>query len=744
MTRWTSVLHGALLAIWLTSNAAFAVQPLLSSDFPADGDEFVGPFPSWLNVKTAYGAVGDGVADDTRAIQRALDQLGGADTRSPVLYFPSGTYRITSTLTLSFRVYVSLVGEDPETTTIAWDGGSGGTMLLVNGVAYSRVTRFTFNGNRRAAVAVEQSWDGTQPHFDTGNEYSDSRFIDVGFGIHGGFKDRGFAETSILRSRFVRNSKAGVALGNFNALDIWIWQSLFEDCNVGVTNDPGAGNYHVYQSVFRRSTTADLYMRNTGGFSARDNYSSRSAAFFLSPAINHPATVDIQRNTIVNPTGSTPIRLGNQGPGLVVDNTIISTAQAAGPAVSWRSLFGSDVVSIGNTLTMRTPLSVSGRLVSFDDRSITRPAQMPVEPILPPPRPNLRRTVFEVPRDADSATIQRAIDAATARANRSVVHFPFGVYPIDRTLTVSPGDVQLVGDGMSTTLRWSGARAGPVVHIAGPSRATLRELQVHGNSTVDAIVLHDVDQPGSRVSLNGVELREAETHSLLVRDLAEADVQLIDVGHAQAKGASFRVDGGQVTVFSGASSNNWLSYDITGGARVIVRDIWYEGSAAGGFAAIHGRANFTMQGSRVATTGAHPPSFDLRDLEGRVTVLTTTLDDRIVSTGNGERGNFLGLGILRDPRSPSYFSSSNVPAGRALLVNGRQQVEPGGLLNPGSRLVSDIGILDPDFIRTMLADTRANTGPTLNALTPGKSDVRLFRVWVSRGLTNLTIAGGPP
>ena len=39
-------------------------------------------------------------------------------------------------------------------------------------------------------------------------------------GVHGGFKGGGFAETSIRRSQFLRNSKAGVALGNFNALDL--------------------------------------------------------------------------------------------------------------------------------------------------------------------------------------------------------------------------------------------------------------------------------------------------------------------------------------------------------------------------------------------------------------------------------------------------------------------------------------------------------------------------------------------
>src|SRR5215469_818756 len=97
-------------------------------------EEFVGPVAGWANVKTNYGAAGDGVADDTAAIQNALNALG---PNNPTLYLPAGTYRITHTLSLAAQQYVNIVGQDPSSTTIIWGGSSGGTMLYINGVAFS-------------------------------------------------------------------------------------------------------------------------------------------------------------------------------------------------------------------------------------------------------------------------------------------------------------------------------------------------------------------------------------------------------------------------------------------------------------------------------------------------------------------------------------------------------------------------------------------------------------------------------
>ena len=83
-----------------------------------------GPTPSDPTIRTLqaklddiadvrdFGAKGDGAADDTEAINRALFQLYCRDTNSQVrrtLYFPAGTYRITESLIIP--TYAKLVGE---------------------------------------------------------------------------------------------------------------------------------------------------------------------------------------------------------------------------------------------------------------------------------------------------------------------------------------------------------------------------------------------------------------------------------------------------------------------------------------------------------------------------------------------------------------------------------------------------------------------------------------------------------
>lgn len=96
-----------------------------------------GPTPSAPVVRTVqaklddfasvrdFGAVGDGVTDDTAAINRALYQLYCRELNTEIrraLYFPAGTYKVTETIVIP--TYAKLIGEGAHCTFIYLDGSS--------------------------------------------------------------------------------------------------------------------------------------------------------------------------------------------------------------------------------------------------------------------------------------------------------------------------------------------------------------------------------------------------------------------------------------------------------------------------------------------------------------------------------------------------------------------------------------------------------------------------------------------
>ena len=356
---------------------------------------------------------------------------------------------------------------------------------------------------------------------------------------------------------------------------------------------------------------------------------------------------------------------------------------------------------------------------------------------------DLRRQVFEIEPGADAGAIQRVIDRAAERiGTRPVVHIPFGTFTVTRTLTIPSGDIQLVGDGYATVLKWAGADRGPVLRIAGPSKTTLRELQIDGATKADTIVVEGVDQPRARLYLEGVQVRSGSESNLFVDHLRNANVQLTDFGHAYApSGVSVKVLGGKLTIFSGASAGNSQSYEAADGAAVVLRDLWYEGDAPRGFANVHDQASFTMQASRVASPPiANVPAIAVTNLNGRVSIVTTHIDDRIGIAGNGTLAKVLGLGTLREYQETNYVEDTSAPPAAALMASARQRTKVQGRFSPGTLALRDSGTVEARFIRSMLADARADVLPApLGTLPAGVSDVRMFRVTAGNGLNNITL-----
>jgi hypothetical protein len=791
LTSGRPILFVMIAVLWFSVALAAMSAPATA----APGDEFVGPFPSWFNVQRDFGAKGDGVTDDTHAIQNALDALGSAG-HSPVLYIPSGTYRITETLTLVGGINLSIAGEDPRRTTLKWNGAQAGTILHVDAVAYSRFIRLTFDGGGKATMAVSQSESTTavatsrQTFFATGNEYSDDVFQNSEYGLRVGYNTSGDSEGTVLRCKFIDNSAAGFETENANALDWWIWDSIFQGNGIGAANTTGA--YHVYNSLFEKSTKEDVFIFNTGNFNFRGNTSINSAAFMNTVYYyTNAAPTIVERNTIITPTASKGYAIwqGLMGALTLIDNNFGTrdglppcSGNAVGCTVSEGAQYGADVLDIGNIYTAPDAITLSygrpssgnpyqpatikggtiegfilNRVLSQDSHVFPLASMNSTAPIMPETLPNYDRSVIEVPGGSTDARIQAAIDQAEGLCGKKpVVHIPYGNYTIIKSIVIpAECDLQIVGDGGLTSLTWIGPSGGSVFVLKGPSRATIRELSINGSSGgATAILIENADQANSRVYMLEATLNGSTLANLFSDGLDNTVVESQDIEHAAAVETSVLVTGGldaqkgnskggKTVLFGGSGGNNKISFNVSKGGNLMVQDTWYEGPQPSTFATISdsggSKSQFTIEGSRGALPPGNGPAILVNDLNGNVTVLNNTLFNVIQVEGSGignvwVAGNTTdGSGICPEPYVSSSYLINNSSTIRGVFTENRYQGPNGSLPDP------DKGTADPTFVRTMLAQDRASHSSQIADRPAGVTDVKLYRVTTSNAIFGIHI-----
>ncbi len=727
-----------MMCLVLTMRAAIAAEP--KSD-----EEFVGPFPSWSNVKTDFGAVGNGMADDTAALQKALDSF---PAKSAVLYLPAGVYRITKGLTMTSHMFVAVTGEDPAKTIVKWGGSNEGVMLLCNGVRYSKIGRITWDGGGKPVTAVAHLWDGHTPNAATGLEHADEVYKDVAIGLRAGLPHFMDAECMVSRCKFLRCSNTGLLINSMNALDWWLWNCEFVGCRLGATNQAdgeyGGGHFHIYESLFRNSTEADIRIGHCSYFGIRNNTSVGSKAFLLAvrPAVGAGAwkpedtwgsQVILQGNTILDPHDSTPIRFASSSSVLLMDNVIRSRAGATGPLVEISAPAFPAIVAVGNTVTVPNPYLTTGKITDIDTTVVTPAEINPPLPELPGTPPQTQRRVFEVPAKAGSAAVQGLIDeAARLAGQRPVIHLASGVCNLDRTLVIPAGaDVQLIGDGQNSVLNGTGPGAGPMLRILGPSHATFRDFNVSTIPNMQAIRAEGVDQPGGRIF--GEQLwAGGSIYGLLVRGLEQTRVELrgTQPGGGDAEHATINVDGSSVAWFGGATSGNGLMYDVRNGGNLLVRDTWFEGGAAH-FLRLTDRGNFTIDGGKVACMPPVPtnsPTLLVEGFRGKVAIIGMNFsgDNWLAVRGTNPETRVLALGCLMSPNE-RRVEMNNLASQVGVLGNRHAA-------NLGSDVQPDAGNLSAAFLRETLAQTRAARPGVLSAKPAGVTDLRFHRVHLdSRG-----------
>jgi hypothetical protein len=577
-------------------------------------EEFNGPLPGWADVKKQFGARGNGKDDDTRAFQKAIDNLRNPVTQFNigkegymVLYVPAGTYCISATLVLRGKIGVSIIGEDPKNTVIKWIGANQNTMLLANASAYFRISRLSWDPNGRKdmegiGIHWKETWnDGKTRSFASLNIELSDNYFKTGFknaisggtfqGVDGtGSND---SEVAIKRCIFEGCTDAGINIHGYNALDYWIWDCKFIKCFHGVFC--ANGNYHAYRSYFNGSGYFDF--KNKGVFytSVRGCFSENSYGFAVDDGASCNAFKRIfQNNTVINLQGYPivflhigKITLWNNNFGKVKDKSINYTVKTG----SWcKGIF--EILSIKNKYEIKDPLwNPNGQLTKFAmgdgyESKITGNASEFIKTMEPLPVKRERK-IFSVPAGANSRIIQSLIDQAAAlKGQRPVIYFRTGTYGIDKTLVIPAGsDMQLIGDGLLyasviTRAANSNFSKQPLMLVKGPTQLTIKDLQIGeegDNNPFAAVAFLGVDQPASQAHLD--QLYSHADTSLMVDKLdylyVEKNNSFFSDGNILTGGPLTKQGKGtaRVCCFGG----QYARLSVNDGATFVAKDCWWEG-----------------------------------------------------------------------------------------------------------------------------------------------------------------------
>ncbi len=461
----------------------------------------------WINVKAdiAPAAIGDGKADDTVAIQKALSGVrDGA-----VLYFPPGAYRITAPLLLKNATGARwigglLVGSGRDTKLI-WDGAAGGTMLLLNGMAYTRFIGFELDGRGKAGVGFHyQATHGFQTEV-THRHLAFRGFTNAAVLEAHPNEGQALAETTFENCLF-ENCERGVAFLQFNDYDFTFDGCEFRKCGVAVDCDHG--NFYIRNCHFEESRVVDIRDGSEHCSSIRRSTSIGSRAFVLRRSSIAPLTIqDCHVEGWKNLEGAV---LLSRPPALIFDCVFTKPPQDrqdAGlppvrvPGEGQRLLVSGNQVHEAPGLTQGArpmlmtipPGERHGAIRSARQSFLRETAHLP-------------KRVFDARRDFgakgngladDTTAIQKTIDAAVAASGDAIAYLPTGRYVITSTLRITGKNFFVGGSGWSTKLVWKGSEGGVMVEVRDPQRVTLEDLMIGAH---DAGAMNngiDIQQRGS-------------------------------------------------------------------------------------------------------------------------------------------------------------------------------------------------------------------------------------------------------
>ena len=245
---------------------------------PVDRPALLRALPGMRDVRK-FGAIGDGVHDDTKAIQAALDD--NCDSRlGSLVFLPAGTYRVTAALRYNVpgscphRTGGWIAGAGRDRTRIVRDPGDKGSVLETHSMSGVTIQGITFQTTpwrssdpspiQKAAFALEGG-GGPATHFVS---FYDTRFDGGKYGLGVLLVEKaGSGEGNMMIHSEFRNARFGLGIGGFNVLNNNVYFSDFVDNEVMIGHGEegnSGGIWTVFGATSRGTRKAEFWFRGSG------------------------------------------------------------------------------------------------------------------------------------------------------------------------------------------------------------------------------------------------------------------------------------------------------------------------------------------------------------------------------------------------------------------------------------------------------------------------------------------------
>ena len=524
----------------------------------------------WINVKKD-GAKGDGVTDDTAAIQAAFDRLKNGVIMGATLYFPPGTYRITKTIEppephpSGSHLAFSMIGHG-RTTTLVWDGDVGGRMFWTkHGMPQSRFVGLTWDGKGKAAVGFEHA---SIKYFETEVRHQHEAFRNfTEAGIRVGLKTAIATAETVYDNCLFTDCGIGLYLISHNVLDHTIRNCEFRRCGTGIASTAGT-NYYAMDCHFEQSSVTDVRGHGEAGCSIRRCTSQGSHQFVIHQSTVAPLSIqDCHVDAWKNPSCAI---LESGAPVMMFDCVFTHPPSKEAP------LHVDGDLRIGHIFLSANKADGCSEIVNASENDFRKACVFNV------PAGELRGTVtsarqsflkssvkipgkvFDARRDFgaigdgiadDTKAIQKTIDAARTQGNGAIAYLPHGHYVVGETLNLTGSDYFFGGCGYLSVLAWKKSVAGgTILAVHDPKNITIENISVseEGNGFVAS---NDIDilqtssgQPTSicydRVMVYGIYKNKPLVKGLQFKNLSKNDVVLVN----EVEGNIHCIDSAEATI----------------------------------------------------------------------------------------------------------------------------------------------------------------------------------------------------